>query len=79
MPANTVYVGRPGKWGNVYMVGRDGNAEECVNKYAWLVHWLQRENEIANELRGKDLVCWCKEGAPCHADVLLRLANEATK
>lgn len=32
------------------------------------------------ELRGKNLACWCAEGTPCHADVLLRLANapEAT-
>lgn len=27
------------------------------------------------ELRGKNLACWCKPGDPCHADVLLRLAN----
>ena len=26
-------------------------------------------------LRGKPLACWCKPGAPCHADVLLELAN----
>lgn len=33
---------------------------------------------IANaprELRGKNLACWCKPGDPCHADVLLELAN----
>ena len=30
------------------------------------------------ELRGKDLACWCKEGEPCHADVLLELANQPT-
>lgn len=29
-----------------------------------------------HELRGKDLACWCKEGAPCHADILLELANQ---
>jgi len=28
------------------------------------------------ELRGRDLACWCPEGAPCHADVLLEMANE---
>ena len=28
------------------------------------------------ELRGKDLACWCPEDQPCHADVLLRLANK---
>ena len=27
------------------------------------------------ELRGKNLACWCKLGEPCHADVLLELAN----
>ena len=26
-------------------------------------------------LRGRDLACWCKPGDPCHADVLLELAN----
>lgn len=27
------------------------------------------------ELRGKTLACWCKPGTPCHADVLMELAN----
>lgn len=27
------------------------------------------------ELRGHDLACWCPPDAPCHADVLLELAN----
>ena len=26
-------------------------------------------------LRGKDLACWCAEGQPCHADILIELAN----
>lgn len=30
---------------------------------------------IQHELRGKDLACWCPLGQPCHADVLLELAN----
>lgn len=32
-------------------------------------------DEIVRELRGKNLACWCKPGEPCHADVLLELAN----
>ena len=28
-----------------------------------------------SELRGKNLACWCKPDQPCHADVLLELAN----
>lgn len=26
-------------------------------------------------LRGKNLACWCPIGSPCHADVLLEIAN----
>jgi len=33
-----------------------------------------RERIIA-DLRGHDLACWCKPGTPCHADVLLEIAN----
>jgi hypothetical protein len=32
-------------------------------------------DEIRRELAGKDLACWCKLGDPCHADVLLAIAN----
>jgi hypothetical protein len=28
-----------------------------------------------DSLRGKNLACWCEPGAPCHADVLLDVAN----
>ena len=35
-------------------------------------------DEIRAELRGKNLACWCKLDQPCHADVLLRIANEDT-
>ena len=32
-------------------------------------------DDIRNELRGHDLACWCPLDQPCHADVLLELAN----
>lgn len=41
-------------------------------------NWLGgavRPYEIRSELRGKDLVCWCPLDQPCHADVLLEIAN----
>ena len=31
----------------------------------------------AHELRGHDLACWCPLDQPCHADVLLEIANPA--
>lgn len=31
--------------------------------------------EIRTELAGHDLACWCDLTEPCHADVLLEIAN----
>jgi hypothetical protein len=31
--------------------------------------------EARTELAGRDLACWCPLDMPCHADVLLELAN----
>jgi hypothetical protein len=30
---------------------------------------------LVSDLRGKDLACWCAAGLPCHADVLIEMAN----
>lgn len=30
---------------------------------------------IRSALAGHNLACWCKPGTPCHADVLIDLAN----
>ena len=35
----------------------------------------ERAAEWVEPLRGKNLACWCPPGRPCHADVLLELAN----
>lgn len=73
-PPNAVYVGRPTKWGNPYLIGRDGTREEVIAKYRdWITNnpFLLGQLE---ELRYQDLSCWCPP-LPCHADVLLELAN----
>jgi hypothetical protein len=44
------------------------------NTRSW--HGYPTDDEIKQELRGKNLACWCPEGSPCHADVLLEIANE---
>ncbi len=33
-------------------------------------------DDVRRELRGRDLACWCRLDKPCHADALLRIANE---
>lgn len=73
---DVVYVGAPTKWGNPFVVGRDGNQEECVEMYkAYIVTHPWIADMAKKELKGKNLECWCSP-KPCHADVLLELANE---
>jgi hypothetical protein len=92
LPPNTVSVARPGKWGNPYKAGRDGTAGECVRKYREYlqpfrhgdtidVFYLSESNvrAVQNDLAGKNLACWCPLDQPCHADVLLELANAEVK
>lgn len=51
----------------------------CLDLYtAYLRGRVDADPLFLAPLRGKNLACWCAPGAPCHADVLLRLANEAT-
>ena len=83
LPAGAVYVGRKyagmdGKYGNPYPVkkyGRDG----CLMLYrTWLADHPEGQQIVADakqELRGKDLACWCKPNEACHADILLDIAN----
>ena len=56
--ATRVYIGRPSKWGNPFVIGRDGSRAEVVAKYrAWIVTQPALMNAL-EELRGRDLVCW---------------------
>lgn len=83
MPEGAVYVGRGTKWGNPFRVvdGAHGPAVAAFEMHALGVGALTTER-IRAELAGKDLACWCPleyfDGTkvPCHADVLLKLANE---
>ena len=73
---DAVYVGRPSKWGNPIVLGRDTDIrEEAILMYRnWVLTKIALKELDISELRSKDLVCWCAP-LPCHADVLLELAN----
>lgn len=75
IPPDAIYVGRPSKWGNPFVLSTNIPRHIAVHEYH---KWILKQPELMNslhELRGKDLVCWCAP-LPCHADVLLELANE---
>ena len=90
MPEGAIYVGRPTKWGNPYAIsgvryitaGPSARMQRiaAVDNYRrWLEACNQRSTVnhemVKAELRGKDLACWCPLDQPCHADVLLEIAN----
>jgi len=112
MPENTIYVGRPTKWGNpLKLVGdiiyinaswrrkildpwvyfQTGTIEDVVNYYDLLLngewlgdnedmrHWNIKLHDLPiNELKGKDLACFCSLSCACHADVLLKSVSSLT-
>jgi hypothetical protein len=90
MPDNTMSVARPTRWGNPFTVkaaeeaGYGTGAQYTV--VAAFKHWMLGEPHWAHggilpavpdiePLRGMNLACWCRLDQPCHADVLLKLAN----
>lgn len=122
-PPNTVYVGRPTKWGNPFdfrraeycwaalslgcRADRADRQEAAVRAYRhWIIAppgkrtksmWRQPKLvgaagelklgprvaaglapslvDIRAELGGRHLMCWCRLADPCHADILLEIAN----
>jgi len=87
MPPNTVYVGRPTKWGNPFVpadlsdvMSNEDARLNCVLSFREAVRradrvYIEFDPVDIQELRGKNLACWCPLHLPCHADVLLDLAN----
>lgn len=79
-----IYVGRPSRFGNPFTHHQHlgGNLvivdtrEEAIARYE---EWIRSQPELMAaaklELRGCTLACWCCP-LSCHADILLRIANE---
>lgn len=76
MSPGAVYVGRPTCWGNSFAITPERSREQAVEEYRRMAIASEYLRAFAYQsLRGKDLACWCPLDQPCHADVLLELAN----
>lgn len=72
-PSNTKYVGRPTKWSNPFSVEKYGR-QQAVEKYkAYIIDKIERKELNLEELRNKNLSCWCGPSKACHIDVLMEL------
>lgn len=89
-PGNTAYVGNGSGWANPFKAGEtkilradDGSRiicspsdeQDAVEHFRWFMGQGERVQAATSHLAGKDLMCWCPLDQPCHADVLLELAN----
>ena len=89
IPTGTISCARPHRYGNPYIIGTTTNSgnitrEQAVEMFrlALLEGRLQvTVADVKRELRGRPLACWCPledaewHRVPCHADVLLKVAN----
>lgn len=90
LPEGTIYVGAGSGWANPFAMNEpaaltepDGStsihlpvgAEGAVFTYRRYLAEGSRADIVRKHLTGKNLSCWCPQGTPCHADVLLEVAN----
>lgn len=91
-PAGCVVVTRGTYWGNPFVMNTDvepgskiglsyiavPTTDDAIDCYRQMLDQSPDLIERAQRtLRGKDLACWCAPDEPCHADVLLEIANRA--
>ena len=87
-PPDAVVVARPSRWGNPFVVGQRVAGQQVRDRghavalfRAMMADSPQRCADVRATLAGRDLACWCPlvgpDGAPgpCHAEVLLEIAN----
>ena len=77
-----VYIGRPSKWGNPFVIGKDGDRATVIKKYRQYLWDKVKSGEITLSelaaLHNKTLGCFCAPAA-CHGDVLTKAAAWAHK
>ena len=77
LPNGVVVVTRPTRWGNPHPL--ELGRAEAVRRYRddlLAARLTVSVVDVKRELRGRDLACYCPLDEPCHADVLLEIANE---
>ncbi len=77
IPSGAICVDRSSKYGNPFKMGKGKTRKEVLMMFrVYAVERLLREPHWLDELKGDDVMvwCWCAP-LPCHADILLELAN----
>jgi hypothetical protein len=77
-----VYIGRPGPFGNPFVIGKNGTRQEVIFAYSRYFSLRVETDEAfkakAVTLRGRILGCHCKP-LPCHGDVIVEWLESEEK
>lgn len=77
IPSDAIRCDRTTIYGNPFIIGIDGTRDQVCDKYEkWIwedINFSLRE-KMVNELRGKDLICWCYPDR-CHCETIIDIAN----
>ena len=72
---DSIYIGRPSRFGNPFIIGKDGNRAEVLAKYENFIRNDKQLLEDIKLLKGKDLVCWCSP-KKCHGNIIIAILEE---
>ncbi|MTJ94210.1 MAG: DUF4326 domain-containing protein [Desulfovibrio sp.] len=82
IPPGAIRIMRPSKWGNPFVIGRDGDRNTVLARYReWLWAEINAGRVRLPDLAGLDgaaLVCCCAP-KPCHGEILLAAAAWAAR
>lgn len=75
-PREAVWIGRPSRWGNPFMIGKDGDRDEVVDRYLRYAEQKMDDPQWISGLRylreKQHIVCCCSP-LRCHGDALIEL------
>lgn len=80
LPEGAVSVAHPTRWANPFRPQwrtPAANATAVEHYRDYLARNPALVDAARADLAGKDLACWCTPSLPCHADILLAIANPA--
>lgn len=74
LPLGAISIARPSKFSNPFKV-KDYGREEAIRLFEeYLVsnRFNYSISQMREELKGKDIACWCKLDEECHGDIILK-------
>ena len=70
-----IFIGRPSKFSNPFIINRDGTRSEVLLKFEEYFKNHPDINDLLKELNNKRIACWCNLAQECHGDIIIKIYN----